>query len=225
MVYLAIMAKKPIFVKLIMFDLDGTLIDSKDDIIDAINATLKHLGLRKKPKNRIASFIGWGSNSLLEGTLGTQNRELMKKAIDFYWWHYRRHGLDKTRLYPGTKDVLEHFKGKTMAIVSNKARAFVVQQLKELGIRKFFKVVIGGDDIKCSKPSPCPVNILLKRFNVRRKDAIIIGDMSVDIETGKAAKIHTCAISSGGIGSKKDLLASGPEIVIRKITDLKRIIL
>jgi len=215
------MPKIPVSVKLIIYDLDGTLIDSRDDIVEAVNATLTHLGLKRKPKKLITSYIGWGSNSLIEGVLGRENRELMKKASDFYWKYYRRHGLDKTKLYPGVEALLKHFKGKVQAIISNKARAFVVDQIGELGIKKYFKSVIGGDDIKCSKPSPCAVNILLKKYKVRRNEAIIVGDMGLDIKTGHAASIHTCAITSGGIGDIKDLLAAKPDFKISKLKQLK----
>lgn len=217
------MKKAPVKVNLIIFDLDGTLVDSRDDIVDAVNATLLHLGLKKKNKKFISSYIGWGSNSLLEGVLGRQSRELMKKAIDFYWRYYRRHGLDNTGLYPGVKETLRHFRGKIMAVISNKARAFVVQQLRELGVRKYFKAVIGGDDLKCAKPSPCPVNDILRKYGIKKREAIIIGDMALDIETGKNAGIHTCGVTYG-IGDVGEIKKMQPDFVISRIPKLKEII-
>jgi len=217
------MKKAPINADLIIFDLDGTLIDSRDDIVDAVNATLVHLGLKKKGRKFISSFIGWGSNSLLEGVLGKVNRELMKKAIDFYWWYYRRHGLDNTGLFPGAKDVLRHFRDKKMVIISNKAKAFVVGQLRDLGVRKYFKKVIGGDDLKCSKPSPCPVLELLKRYKIKKQNAIIVGDMALDIETGKNAGIYTCGVTYG-IGDVGELKKMRPDFVISRLSKLKEII-
>lgn len=217
------MAKKPLFVKLIIFDLDGTLLDSRKDIVAAVNETLKHLGLPKKSEKLVTSYIGWGSDKLLVDALGPKNRRLLDEAVSFYWKYYSRHGLDNTVLCQGVKQVLEHFRDKINIVISNKQRAFVIQQLRAFGIRKYFKEVLGGDDPKCAKPSPCPVNDILRKYKVKRDEAIIIGDMSLDVLTGKAARIPTCAVL-GGIGDKGELLASKPDFAISNLSQLKGII-
>jgi len=217
------MAKKPLFVKLIIFDLDGTLLDSKKDIVVAVNETLKHLGLPKKSEKLVTSYIGWGSNKLLVDALGPGNQRFLDEAVSFYWKYYSRHELDNTKVCRGAKGILEHFKSKTMAVISNKQRVFVMRQLKALGISRYFKQVLGGDDAKCAKPSPCPVNDMMKKFKAKKEETIIVGDMSLDIETGKAAGIHTCAVL-GGIGDKGELLSAKPDFVISKLIQLKTVI-
>ena len=137
-------------IKLIIYDLDGTLLDSRVDIVLAVNATLKHLGLPRKSEKLVTSYIGWGSSKLLVDSLGKKNINLLPTAVGFYWKYYLKHGLDNTSIFSGVKPVLEHFADKIQVIVSNKQRAFVVHQLKALGIRKYFREVIGGDDMKCA---------------------------------------------------------------------------
>ncbi len=215
--------QSPIPIKLMIFDLDGTLVDSRKDIVLSVNATLEHLGLKKKNEDLISSYIGWGSVKLLADALETKDEKLISRAVDFYWQYYREHSLDHTELFPEALQILEHFDNKIKVIVSNKTREFVVHQIRALGIEGFFEKVVGGDDIKCAKPSPCPVKDILREYGVREDKAIMIGDMALDIKTGKAAGIHTCAVTFG-IGDKKELLQAKPDFVISRLSQLKEII-
>jgi len=215
--------KKAIPIKLMIFDLDGTIVDSAKDIILSVNATLKSLGLKEKSEDVISSYIGYGSVRLIADAIGLDDEKLISKGVDFYWDYYRKHSLDNTKLFPGTTEILEHFKEKRKVIVSNKVKEFVVHQLKAFKIERYFEVVVGGDDLKCAKPSPCPVNDILKQFNIQKNEAIMIGDMAIDIQTGKAAGIHTCAVAYG-LGKKEDLFEEKPDIVISELSKLKELI-
>jgi len=217
------MKKTPLDVKLMIFDLDGTLLDSAKDIILSVKAVLKELGYPEKTEEEIASYIGWGSTQLLQGSLGVEDPSIVKKSVDMYWDHYRQHCMDHAKLFPGAKEILEHYKEKKKVIVSNKVREFVEFQLKEMNINDYFAKVVGGDDAKCAKPHPCPILDILKEFKAVPDEAIMIGDMKIDIDAGKAAGVHTCAVTFG-IGDRKALLGSDPDFVISDLIELKEII-
>ncbi len=215
--------KRAADVKLIIYDLDGTLLDSRLDIVLAVNATLKHLGLPEKSEELVTSYIGWGSDKLLRDALGRRNLGLLPQAVRYYWRYYLRHGLDNTAIFPGVKPVLRRFSDRIQVIVSNKQRAFVVGQLKAFGIRRYFREVLGGDDMKCAKPSPCPINDMLRKYGIDRREAMIVGDMALDIRTGKNARILTCGVTYG-IGDVAELRRSRPDFLISKFPQLREII-
>ncbi|MBM3253237.1 MAG: HAD family hydrolase, partial [Candidatus Omnitrophica bacterium] len=142
-------------VDLIIFDLDGTLIDTKKDIVNSVNNTLKNLGLRPRPDNIISSFIGYGIKGLIRDALGKENTSLLEKALKIYEENYNKHMFDTSRPYPGVLEVLEHFSKKSKAVITNKRKRFAKAQLEHFGIAKYFDEIIGGDDETCLKPSPC----------------------------------------------------------------------
>ena len=121
---------------LIIFDLDGTLVDSKRDIARAMNFTLEEIGLDTRNEDEISGFIGYGLKGLIERSLGSDNMHLFDKTLDIYQKKYQKHMLDTSKLFPNVKEVLEHFKNKTKAIVTNKRGDISREQLENLGIIK-----------------------------------------------------------------------------------------
>jgi len=214
--------KKIIDVDLIIFDLDGTLVDSKKGIVDAVNFTLRKLGLNEKPFGEIVSFIGAGVNSLIRKAIGKRNRGLFNKGISIFEDYYKKHAAVKSRLYPHVEDVLEYFKGKLMFVVTNRRKDMALVTLNSLGIYKYFKDTISGDDESCLKPSACPLDKVLKS-NIDKRRSIIVGDMDLDILSGKKAGILTCAVTYG-IGKKEDIMKAEPDYIIDDVTELKDII-
>lgn len=210
-------------INLIIFDLDGTLIDSTEDIAAAVNFTLKKLGLEEKSQSEIRSYIGWGVEDMMRKSLGKNHREFLNKSISILENYYRKQGISKAVLYPNTKETLEHFKNKKKAIVSNRKHEFINLILKHVNIFNYFEYIVGGDDIDCLKPSSCPLDKAMGKFNIKKDKAIIVGDMGIDIEAGKNAGILTCGVTYG-IGKKEDIVKAKPDFIINDLLELKNII-
>ena len=207
--------------RLIIFDLDGTLIDSKNDIADSVNYTLKRLHLPSLQNSLIYSYVGNGVLPLLEKVISCSNKKSnLENALKVFRKHYEEHLLDSTRLYPGVMEILKHFSDVNMGLVSNKPERFVKKILKGLNVDCFFPVVIGGDTLKTKKPDPQGVNMIRNRFGADLHETVIVGDGGVDIETGKEAGIHTCGVSYG-LRDRKELVEAGAEIIIDDILELK----
>ncbi|MBR34221.1 MAG: hypothetical protein CMH78_01820 [Nitrospinae bacterium] len=207
--------------RLIIFDLDGTLIDSKNDIADSVNYTLKRLHLPSLQNSLIYSYVGNGVLPLLEKVISCSNKKSnLEDALKVFRKHYEEHLLDSTRLYPGVMEILKHFSDVNMGLVSNKPERFVKKILKGLNVDCFFPVVIGGDTLKTKKPDPEGVNMIRNRFGADLHETVIVGDGGVDIETGKEAGIHTCGVSYG-LRDRKELVEAGAEIIIDDILELK----
>ncbi|OGW74755.1 MAG: hypothetical protein A2Z72_07815 [Omnitrophica bacterium RBG_13_46_9] len=209
--------------ELLLFDLDGTLVDSRKDITNAVNATLKKLDFKEKSMQEITSYVGTGVEDLMRKSLGTSDPAILKKALAILEECYRHYLADQSVLYPGVRDVLEYFKAKKKAIVTNRNYEFVGPTLRALKIYDYFEDVIGGDDACCMKPSSCPLDKTIMRFNVAKEKTIIIGDMDIDILAGKKAGIVTCAVTYG-LGKKEDIIKAEPEYIIDTIIQLKSII-
>jgi len=210
-------------IELIIFDLDGTLVDSKKDIANAVNFTLKKLGLPEKSIEKISSYIGGGVEELIRKSLGNERTGILKKALSTFIAYYREHSTDQSRLYPNVSEVLEYFSNKRKALVTNRKVDLAADTLKTLGIRGYFENIIGGDDIGCMKPSSCPLDRTISKLNMDKNKTIIVGDMGIDVVAGKSAGIATCAVTYG-IGKKEDIIKAGPDYIIDDIIKLKDII-
>ena len=211
------------YIDLIIFDLDGTLVDSREDIANAVNFTLKQIGLKEKSISEISSYIGKGIEDLIRGSLGNRQEALLNRALSIFIEYYRKHSTDNTVLYPNVKEVLEYFKNKRKAIVTNRNYEFALTALNKLGIQDYFENVVGGDDIGCMKPSSCPLDRSMEGLNANKEEAIIVGDMDIDIVAGKRAGITTCGVTYG-IGKKEDIIKAKPDFIIDDIINLKNII-
>lgn len=210
------------YIDLIIFDLDGTLVDSKDAIANGINFALKEAGLKEKKKSEISSYIGTGVDDLIRKSLGQGKENYFEKAKSVFE-NYRKHSPDSSRLYPGVKETLEYFKNKRKTIVTNRKYEFALPTLKNLGIYDYFEDILGADDIECKKPSSCPLDKAITKLNINKEKTIIVGDMDIDILAGKSAGILTCAVTYG-IGRKEDITKAEPDFTIDNISDLKNII-
>jgi phosphoglycolate phosphatase len=188
--------------KLVIFDLDGTLIDSRLDLIHSVNAMLRHYARPELPGEIVASYVGDGAPMLVRRALGDpEDEKFFKKALEFFLAYYREHKLDHTVVYTGVPEALKQIQlngaQRKMAVLSNKpvlpSRAIV----EELGLAKFFVRVYGGNSFDTKKPDPLGVNTLLKETGTRREEAMIVGDSSIDVLTGKNAAIVTCGVTYG----------------------------
>ncbi|MFH1854253.1 MAG: HAD-IA family hydrolase [Candidatus Omnitrophota bacterium] len=210
-------------IDLMIFDLDGTLIDSKKDIVSAVSYMLKKMRFKERPYDDIISYIGTGVRDLVAKSIGEENRNSFDEALTVFRDYYKEHSTDQTRPYPGAVNTLKHFKGKTKVIVTNRDREFAKLTIDLLGLGGYFEGIIGGDDQNCVKPMACPLNSILSRFNVERSKVIMIGDMDLDIMAGKNAGVYTCGVTYG-IGKKEDIIKAQPDFIIDNISELNNIV-
>jgi len=211
-------------IKLLIYDLDGTLIDSMDDIANAVNAALNVLGLASLPKDLICKFVGGGVRPLITQVLmrAGGRAERVDEAVVFYQDFYSKHLLDHTRLYPSAKQVFEYFKNRKQGIVTNKPQAFSEIILKDLGIDTYFFRVIGGDQKFQKKPSSEGVSDIMASAGAQKDEAVLIGDSVVDVEAGKNAGIKTIG-AAYGFGEPEEIKASHPDFIINQLIELKDI--
>jgi len=209
---------------LVMFDFDGTLVDATKDIVLGVNYALSELGLRKKSPGTIVSFIGEGVDKLLEYSLGPKQMGKQKAAVRLFLRYQSGHMLDNAFLYPNVRETIDHLRDKHMAIISNRNALSCRKILEGLGMAGYFKKVLGGDEVACRKPSACPVDALVEHFGVSKEEAIVVGDMDIDVQAGKASGVLTCAVTYG-LGTRTELKKAKPDYIIDDISQLKDIIL
>src|SRR2546428_2736370 len=177
---------------LLIFDLDGTLIESKWDIATAVNLTLGDLGLPQRSQEEIFSFVGDGIKRLLRLAVGQENQPRYEEALRIFRGHYLTHCLDRTRFYPGVETVLNHFAHKLKAVATNKSLEYTTRILQGLGAHHF-AYVVGGDDGYGLKPETGMFLKILDELNVAKERAVLIGDSTNDITGGAQPRRQGCA--------------------------------
>jgi phosphoglycolate phosphatase len=208
-------------VKLLIFDLDGTLIESKWDIADAVNLTLRDLGLPERPQEEIFGFVGDGVKRLLRLAVGEMDELRYAGALRVFRAHYLEHCLDRTRFYPGVEPVLTHFARKPKAVATNKALEYTKVILKGLGDHHF-DYIVGGDNGFGLKPEPGMLLHILNELGVDKEQAVLIGDSTNDINGGHNAGIRVCAVGYG-MGNRERMQACRPDWFIERPEELMEI--
>ncbi|MGI9104181.1 MAG: HAD family hydrolase [Terriglobales bacterium] len=190
-------------IKLLIFDLDGTLIDSRLDLANSVNGMLRHFRRPELPAEVIAGYIGDGAPMLIRRALGDpENEAFFKEALEYFIFYYRAHKLDTTALYRGIPDALEGLGNgsgfqRRMAVLSNKPVNPSRGIVDALGIGGFFSQVYGGNSFPTKKPDPLGARTLLQENGVEPHEALIIGDSSIDVLTGRNAGMWTCGVTYG----------------------------
>ncbi|MDD5216947.1 MAG: HAD-IA family hydrolase [Candidatus Omnitrophica bacterium] len=196
--------------KLIIYDLDGTLVDTREDIANAANQMLRDLGLATHPQNVIERFVGYGVHHFIAHCMQTQDPKRIEQGIKVYRRHYHEHMLDHTRLYPGAKDILEYFKDRFQAVITNKPDPFSVEILKALGVAGYFFHIVAGDSGYPKKPDPASVQDLMRMKKVGPADTLFVGDSLIDLETARNAGVASAIITHGFV-SADELKSANPE--------------
>jgi phosphoglycolate phosphatase len=206
-------------VQALVFDLDGTLIDSKLDLALSIDATLKHMGRASLPHETIYGYVGNGAAVLVRRALGNGVTDAEAEAGHrFFLSYYREHMLDNTVTYPGVREALDLLREHPMAVLTNKPVRFSEHILKGLGISDYFRYVYGGNSFETKKPDPEGMNILLRDFAIAPREAMIVGDSDVDVRTARNAGAWACGVSYG-LGLE-GLRAHPPDLMLDNLTEL-----
>jgi phosphoglycolate phosphatase len=188
-------------VQALLFDLDGTLIDSKRDLVQSVNATLRERGRAELPEDLVASYVGSGAPVLIGRALGGKaSAEEQQSALKFFLAHYEEHKLDFTREYPGVRETLEQLRGAPMAVLTNKPVNISVRILEGLGLAEFFRAIYGGNSFATKKPDPLGANTILKELGIPAAQSALVGDSAVDVQTARNAGM-TSAIVNFGFGT------------------------
>jgi phosphoglycolate phosphatase len=198
-------------VRLLVFDLDGTLIDSRLDLIHSVNAMLRHIGCPELDGDVIASYVGDGAPALVRRALGDtdgDNEAMFRRALEYFLGYYRLHKLDHTTVYEGIPELLTRLANspngiasngveRRMAVLSNKPVNPSRDIVRALGLGEYFVRVYGGNSFTTKKPDPLGVRTILEETGVAPDEALIIGDSSVDVLTGRNAGLWTCGVTYG----------------------------
>jgi len=216
-------------IKLVIFDLDGTLIDSRLDLVHSVNAALRHIGRPELPDDVIASYVGDGAPILIQRALGGEavDEAVVRQGLQFFLSYYREHKLDHTTLYEGIREALRGVQRSSdgsprqLAVLSNKpvgpSRAIV----EALGLGQFFMQTYGGNSFATKKPDPEGARKLLEECGVRPEQAAIVGDSHVDIETGRNAGLWTVGVTYGF--APHTLQESPPDVLVDRPLELSEV--
>lgn len=211
---------------LIIFDLDGTLIDSAKDLAISMNATRTHLGMAPINPEQIYSFVGNGAAMLVRRALGPgTSEETLERALRFFLQFYREHALEHTALYPGVREAIENLAGAghTLAVLTNKPSRISNDILGALEMGRYFARIYGGDSFAEKKPNPAGIRALLSETNQPASEAWMVGDSGVDVQTARNAGVKSCGVLWGFqpeafSADHPDLLVKRPEEWLERLT-------
>ncbi len=206
-------------VRLVVFDLDGTLVDSKVDLANSVNHALGAFGLPSLPNETIHSYVGNGASMLIQRSVGEDGKEIVPRVLETFLSHYREHLLDTTIPYPGVRESLEAYSGTfQMAVLTNKAVDMTRSILVGLSLSRHFVDVRGGDSFGTKKPHPEGLLRIMTHRGVPPGETIMVGDSVTDILAGQGAGAATCAVTYGYGGDGFPGLS--PDFTIDRFPDL-----
>jgi phosphoglycolate phosphatase len=185
-------------VRALIFDLDGTLIDSKQDLIHSVNAMLRELGRGELAEETISGYIGHGAPQLVARALGDGcTEEERQHALQFFLGYYELHKMDMTCAYPGVAETLEKLAKMPMAVLTNKPVRISVRILDAMGLAKYFRAIYGGNSFETKKPDPLGAKTILRELGAEPQQALLVGDSEVDVQTARNAGTLAAAVNYG----------------------------
>jgi phosphoglycolate phosphatase len=209
-------------IKLVIFDLDGTLVDAYAAICSSFNYVMRRSGLKTQSASLIRSLVGHGDQDLLKPYV---SKESLEYALDLYRHHHKTSLLKHSHLYPYARSLLRGLKarGYKLAVASNRPSEFSHILLKHLKIESLFNYVLCADQSGHAKPHPEMLNRIVKRFGLKKSQVLYVGDMAIDAQAGRRAKINT-VIVTGGSSSKREIKKEQPFRIISAISCLRIIL-
>jgi phosphoglycolate phosphatase len=198
----------PASARALIFDLDGTLSDSKRDLIHSVNAMLREMGREQLEEETISGYIGHGAPLLVARALGGRaTEEESKHALQFFLAYYEDHKMDSTRAYPGVAETLGRLRQRDlrMAVLTNKPVRISVRILSALGLSEYFRAIYGGNSFETKKPDPLGAKTILGELGVAPREAIMVGDSEVDVQTARNTGTMAAAVNYGFGGHDRSL--------------------
>jgi phosphoglycolate phosphatase len=209
--------------ELLVFDLDGTLVDSELDLANSVNATLEKIGRKPLSVDLIASYIGQGVIVLISRALGGDaSQELVEQSTEIFLNHYREHMLDNTATYPGVREALAELDGRKMAVLTNKPVKFSRAMLAGLGLADRFLRIYGGNSFENKKPDPVGLYRLMEETGTPASKTLMIGDSISDVMAGRNAGVWTCGVKYGFGAPTLD--EAPPDIRIDDLRELPKLL-
>jgi phosphoglycolate phosphatase len=213
-------------VELLIFDLDGTLIDSQQDLANSVNASRTHLGLGPISNELVYSYVGNGAPVLIRKSLGPDASDHdVQRALEYFLGFYREHMLDHTRLYPGVREALDRLReaGRKLAVLTNKPVRFSRELVAGLGLGGHFQQVYGGNSFEEKKPHPVGIQTLLGEMSLDPEAAIMVGDSSVDVRTARNAGVTACGVTFGF--QPETFVEHPPDFLVDEMGELAELVL
>lgn len=207
----------------LIFDLDGTLVDSKQDLTASVNYIRQRFDLPLLTEEEIARFIGDGALMLIRRALAANaTEENVQAGLQMFLSYYRAHMLDNTVLYPGVRETLEKLNGCKLAVLTNKPARFSCAMLDGLGIYHHFSAIYGGNSFDRKKPDPVGIYQILSDTKGQREKTWMIGDSAVDVMTGRNAGVTTCGVTYGY--ATDTFKTAPPDVLIDDFSQLESLV-
>jgi phosphoglycolate phosphatase len=209
-------------IRLVIFDLDGTLVDAYPAITQSFNHAMRSLGYKAEAPAVIRRAVGWGDENLLRPFLAKKD---LRKALLLYRRHHRRALLNDSALFKGALKLLVYLKdrGYKLAVASNRPSRFSLILIRHLGLDSYFDYVLCADRLKRGKPSPQILRRIMKRFSIIPLQTLYVGDMVIDAQAGRRAGVNTVIVTTGS-SSKEDILEERPSAVVTDIRQLSKML-
>ncbi|MFA5410753.1 MAG: HAD-IA family hydrolase [Candidatus Omnitrophota bacterium] len=209
-------------IKLVIFDLDGTLIDAYPAIISSFNYTMQKLNYPPQEALVIRRAVGWGDENLLKPFLSPKD---LKKALYLYRSHHQRALLKGAHLFPKADEVLNYLwrKGYKLAVASNRPTRFSWILIRHLKLKKYFDYVLCGDTLKYAKPHPGILNKIMRKLKALPEQTLYVGDMAIDAQAGRRAKVRTIIVTTGS-SSRAQIRKENPCRIITRLAALLKML-
>lgn len=215
-------------IRVLVFDLDGTLIDSSHDLAGAVNVARGGMGLGPLSHAQVMTFIGNGARELVRRGIsfesGAASDAEIERALGYFREHYSQHLLDQTQTYPGVREALDIFASRThgpprtLAVLTNKPLRFTRPILDGLGLAPYFRYIYGEDSFPAKKPDPVGLLSILRDTRAAPREAMLIGDSEIDVRTARNAGAWACGVSYGL--SSEQLAACPPDLLLDSLLEL-----